>query len=245
MALDSHFAQHCNMAVLNLITIFCAADFSAPYSADLCKQLSGDALEAALCIHYQSWKIKNLVLQTFDEFNLAEQFQQIIAVVMNPPSPTLCFPSLPPIATFSQADTSPESRHIDWATWFSDREPTPLAPDEEDWPEIDQGPFPPEPFIPTTPSSSSTDSGIQPEVQGLHITQLPTLIPIHIYQLPMPPPSAPSPPPLLVPSPAPPVIIAKNEEVMGFSPTVDQTPTPFPAPPSPTMRCNRHTKNRQ
>ncbi|OJA12956.1 hypothetical protein AZE42_11325 [Rhizopogon vesiculosus] len=139
------------MAVLNLITIFHAADFSAPYSADLCKKLSGDALEAALCIHYQSRKIKNLVLQTFDEFNLAEQFRQIIAVVMNPLSPTLRFPSLPPIATFSRANTCPENKHIDWATWFSDREPTPLTPDEEKWPEIDQGPFPPKPFVPTTP----------------------------------------------------------------------------------------------
>ncbi|OAX31021.1 hypothetical protein K503DRAFT_806446 [Rhizopogon vinicolor AM-OR11-026] len=67
-----------------MITIFRAADFAAPYSSQFCQQLLGDPLEAALCIHYQTRKIKNLALQTFDKFNLAADFQQIIVTWIGP-----------------------------------------------------------------------------------------------------------------------------------------------------------------
>ncbi|OAX30612.1 hypothetical protein K503DRAFT_806989 [Rhizopogon vinicolor AM-OR11-026] len=154
--------------VLNLITIYRTADFTTPYADHLVKVLFGNSQEAATSVAYQQRKIKNTVLQTFDHMGIEEDFRQVERKAQCPPSPTLCYPSIPTIATITQAHNHPEATEEEWATWFRTREST------------------------TEPTSSiSTISSLDTDSEPID--------PVEQF---IPGPPTPSPPPLVIPSPA-------------------------------------------
>src|SRR5882757_2963810 len=124
LALDAHFAEQEDDTVLNLITIYRAADFTTPYVDHLVKALFGNSQEAAASVAYQQRKIKNVVLQTFEHMKLEEDFREVERRVRCPSSPVLRYPSIPTIATITHAHNHPEATKEEWLTWFRTREST-------------------------------------------------------------------------------------------------------------------------
>src|SRR5437588_1683173 len=160
LALDAHFCGKENYSVLNLITIYRAADFTAPYADHLTKALFRVSQEAASCIAYQQRKIRNLILQTFNQMDLEPDFKIVDEKVRSPPSPTLRYPSLPTIAVITRAHNTPEATEEEWRTWFQTREstaePSQTQSSISTVSSLDSGPNPEpvEPFVPDSPSPS-------------------------------------------------------------------------------------------
>ncbi|OAX30557.1 hypothetical protein K503DRAFT_807077 [Rhizopogon vinicolor AM-OR11-026] len=130
---------------------------------------------------------------------LEEDFRQVERKAQCPPSPTLRYPSVPTIATITQAHNHPEATEEEWATWFRTREST---------------------IEPT--SSISTVSSLDADSEPID--------PIEQFIL-VPP--TPSPPPLIIPTPA-----CKVEETLPTIPAKSETPPPI-------RQRNRRTKKKQ
>src|SRR5205807_1601280 len=122
LALDAHFCAAECYSVLNLITIYRAADFSLPYADHLMKALFGTSQEAASCIAYQQRKLRNLVLQTFDQMNLEPDFRQVERKVRSPLPPKLPF-AFP--ATSHHPDTHSKERRNTGGSTYSGRNASP------------------------------------------------------------------------------------------------------------------------
>src|SRR5882757_8117070 len=158
LTLDAHFAEKEDDTVLNLITIYHAVDFTTPYTDHLVKVLFDNSQEAATGVAYQQRKIKNTVLQTFDHMGLKEDFRQVERKARCPSSPVLRYPSIPTIATITQAHNHPEATDEEWLTWFRTREST-VEPASSistiSSLDADSEPLDPvEKFIPTSPTPS-------------------------------------------------------------------------------------------